>query len=468
MPRCGCADSCSCLVVAGDGISVEGIGTLENPYQITSESADLTGRLVFLDEGNVDFTVTGVGTLNDPTAVTADAVLALGDLTDVPDTTPAAGDILVWHTDHWEYEQPSGGGGGGSGVPPGGLTGEVLTKLSDLDGDADWEPVAPMIGERTYTSLRRHAAATSIPNAAWTRISLDTPAYEDGVPWDGNAFTVPVAGYYQVDAAIAFSPNATNVRGIGIFLNGVQFTNSSENNSGASAVPGLNSSITVKCAAGDAIDVRAYQNSGAALVLQPGATNNWLSVAKVPAPAVSGAAASGVWGVAPLDKYGANSLVGRPIYVDSAGQLRGQPSDGGKPFCAATANAAQSMVSGSEVPIVYQTSVVSQAGMFTNGGSVITIPEDGLYELIFGYSWAPNATGSRILVPKVNGVSAHTGWNVGGAGLAASISGTMTLIRSLAAGNTVSMSQYQSSGATLPTFSQAYPSLTVSRLGPPL
>jgi hypothetical protein len=30
-------------------------------------------------------------------------------------------------------------GGTGSGVPPGGTTGEVLTKLSDVSGDADWE-----------------------------------------------------------------------------------------------------------------------------------------------------------------------------------------------------------------------------------------------------------------------------------------------------------------------------------------
>jgi Collagen triple helix repeat (20 copies) len=34
----------------------------------------------------------------------------------------------------------AGGGGNGSGVPPGGITGEVLTKLSDVDGDAEWEP----------------------------------------------------------------------------------------------------------------------------------------------------------------------------------------------------------------------------------------------------------------------------------------------------------------------------------------
>lgn len=36
-------------------------------------------------------------------------------------------------------------------------------------------------------------------------------------------------------------------------------------------------------------------------------------------------ATSGVWGEAPLDRYGANTLLGAPIYVDSAGQARSQP-----------------------------------------------------------------------------------------------------------------------------------------------
>jgi hypothetical protein len=40
-------------------------------------------------------------------------------------------------------------GGSGSGVPPGGLLGEVLTKLSDTSGDADWE--APTGGVLTVT-----------------------------------------------------------------------------------------------------------------------------------------------------------------------------------------------------------------------------------------------------------------------------------------------------------------------------
>lgn len=34
-----------------------------------------------------------------------------------------------------------GGGDGGTSLPDGGDTGEILTKQSNADGDADWEPL---------------------------------------------------------------------------------------------------------------------------------------------------------------------------------------------------------------------------------------------------------------------------------------------------------------------------------------
>jgi hypothetical protein len=39
-----------------------------------------------------------------------------------------------------------------------------------------------------------------------------------------------------------------------------------------------------------------------------------------------GLATSGTWGTAPLNVYGTNTLLGAPIYVDSAGQVRSQPN----------------------------------------------------------------------------------------------------------------------------------------------
>ena len=218
MPRCGCADSCSCLVVAGDGISVEGIGTLERPYEITSESADLIGRVEFTDDGNVDFTTTGVGTLNDPLTVFADAVLSTRDLTDVPDTFPEEGQVLVWRLNGWEYEDQSGGGG--SGVPPGGLTGEVLTKLSNADGDADWEPIsgderrcgggADLLPPPVGTGQPRRSRPARSRRCRSTRWSTRTAFL-----WNVGAnsrFDIPVDGYYQIDAVVTYQGNNSTGR----------------------------------------------------------------------------------------------------------------------------------------------------------------------------------------------------------------------------------------------------------------
>lgn len=139
----------------------------------------------------------------------------------------------------------------------------------------------------------------------------------------------------------------------------------------------------------------------------------------------------------------------------------------GQPFCEATATAAQSMPTSQETTIVYQTSLASHAGMFTNGGSAITVPVAGLYQVIAVFSWVANPTGSRIAVLKQSGASIRS-WAIGGAGVNANLSGTLSVFRSVAAGATFSLALYQASGAALSTHNQSYPLLAVARLGPNL
>ena len=111
MPRCGCGATCSCLIVAGEGVQVDGIGTIENPYEISSDASELLERIEFVDTPSVDFTVTGIGTLITPMSVQAEATLALTDLTDVQGT-PGNQQVPVWVDDHWEFQDQTGGGGG--------------------------------------------------------------------------------------------------------------------------------------------------------------------------------------------------------------------------------------------------------------------------------------------------------------------------------------------------------------------
>ena len=181
MPRCGCQDSCSCLITAGDGIIVEGIGTLENPYEITSESGDLSGRVVFTDDGNIDFTSTGVGTIIDPLTVFGDALLAMKDLTDVPDTTAAEGNVLVWRTDHWAYEAPTSGG-----TPPSGTWGTAPLDAATYGSDS-------LVGRETYVDSAGKLRArpeiipaplvTALPTAYPVGMSVMYVGAADGANW---------------------------------------------------------------------------------------------------------------------------------------------------------------------------------------------------------------------------------------------------------------------------------------------
>lgn len=68
MARCGCSSTCSCSVVAGDGVTVSGIGTAGNPYVI---SADAGGALQVNDTPTVNLTLLGSGTEADPHIISA-------------------------------------------------------------------------------------------------------------------------------------------------------------------------------------------------------------------------------------------------------------------------------------------------------------------------------------------------------------------------------------------------------------
>lgn len=74
--NCGCAGaSCGCLIVAGSGITVTGIGTEADPYMVTSTLGDISEVIAFTDSTSVDFTVTGSGTVLDPMQITAAVIV---------------------------------------------------------------------------------------------------------------------------------------------------------------------------------------------------------------------------------------------------------------------------------------------------------------------------------------------------------------------------------------------------------
>lgn len=80
--------------------------------------------------------------------------------------------------------------GGGTGVPPGGTTGQVLTKLSATDGDADWEdPSGGGGGDGTssYELIETKTLGANVASVTFSGIAAD---YEDlVVVWEAKTDT---------------------------------------------------------------------------------------------------------------------------------------------------------------------------------------------------------------------------------------------------------------------------------------
>jgi len=233
-------------------------------------------------------------------------------------------------------------------------------------------------GERNYVALRRHITATSLTNNAVTPIPLDTPDYADGLTWSTDGFLVPVTGYYQVDGMVTYLQNATGTRYALILLDGGSCLSSAQP-ANVAATMSVSVSGMIFATAGQKISLGAQQTSGANLSLYGNTFYTWMSIAKVPAPVINGAAASGVWGAGPLAGLGSNDLVGREIYIDSKGQLRAKP-EVVQPRTSRRKGTNQALIASTWANITFDVDVETNTSIPYSSG-VFTIPTDGVYQI---------------------------------------------------------------------------------------
>lgn len=106
---CDKGGGCSCIVQGGTGITVEGSGTSENPFVVSSDLAELGGLLQVRDTTTVNLTLLGGGSVDSPFVLQANASLRMTDLVDVQDPSggPSVGETPIWTgagvDGHWEF-----------------------------------------------------------------------------------------------------------------------------------------------------------------------------------------------------------------------------------------------------------------------------------------------------------------------------------------------------------------------------
>lgn len=116
MACCG-GRSCTCKIEVGTGLGITGSGSVDDPYQITSD----VGGINLDGDDNTRFNV--VVTPGAPTLIGVDyaATAKLDDIPDVQAPTPTAGQVLAWNGTRWTAQTPGS-------APPGSVnTDETLS-----------------------------------------------------------------------------------------------------------------------------------------------------------------------------------------------------------------------------------------------------------------------------------------------------------------------------------------------------
>lgn len=162
----------------------------------------------------------------------------------------------------------------------------VTLRRADKNRMSDGTAIAPT-NEDTGQSIRSdyynisgtpgaeaHAASSqSIPNSAYTKITLGTEDLDLGGNFASSAFTAPIPGWYNVNGyAVLTLPSATQVAKLAVYKNAAFIALLEKERASMSTQDmDLTGAATLYLAATDVIDLRVFQDSGGAISLYNGA-----------------------------------------------------------------------------------------------------------------------------------------------------------------------------------------------------
>jgi hypothetical protein len=141
------------------------------------------------------------------------------------------------------------------------------------------------------TILARYStdAGQNIPDVTMTIVNFEDKTFDpDNLVTVGAAwhFTAVEAGYYAVEAMVTFAATDTwadtEVGALGVYKNGAIFSYlDQQDNYSSNVYMALGGSDLVYLAAGDTLDLRVWQSSGAALALRNLGAYNHVAIRKI-------------------------------------------------------------------------------------------------------------------------------------------------------------------------------------------
>lgn len=111
----------------------------------------------------------------------------------------------------------------------------------------------------------------SVSTSTNTQVSWNSASGDIWGGWSSGSptrWTVPVAGWYKLEATIMWPSNATGARHAEFYQNGVENTNSTtvwNPSPGANQFPQPVNPVIIQCSVGDYLQVNLWQNSGGTL-----------------------------------------------------------------------------------------------------------------------------------------------------------------------------------------------------------
>ncbi len=144
----------------------------------------------------------------------------------------------------------------------------TVLRLMDL---ATWRHVVStfITGARPRSSLTTDTGAVSIPDNAWTSVTMAAVAIDDLGAWQSGSptiLTAPSPGLYSISCSGDWDVNTTGQRLIRVFLNGTtNLAILTQTPTTPAPGPSMCVSVTTYLREGDEVSMQAYQNSGGAL-----------------------------------------------------------------------------------------------------------------------------------------------------------------------------------------------------------